>query len=88
MSTYGTQIPAHQSAFAENVPSFSQERAKEESVPHCLDIQERFKFDRDEHLIDLRNLAIDPDKAADLRMRLSCFAEDWDHPDMDAYDHL
>ncbi len=36
--------------------------------------------------IDLRTLAIDEPKAADLRARLSTFAEDWNRPEMDVYD--
>ena len=29
-----------------------------------------------------------PPEAADLRVRLQSFAEDWSHPDMDVYDEL
>ena len=36
--------------------------------------------------IDLAERGISPAQAADLRSRLACFAEDWDHPDMDVYD--
>ena len=36
--------------------------------------------------IDLRARGIDEARAADLRARLSTFAEDWDSPDMDVYD--
>ena len=39
-------------------------------------------------LIDLRERGIDATQAADLRHRLSTFAEDWDSPDMDVYDEL
>ena len=38
--------------------------------------------------IDLRERGIGPSQAADLRHRLACFAEDWDRPEMDAYDEL
>ncbi len=34
---------------------------------------------------DLRNRGIDEAAAADLRARLSTFAEDWDSPEMDIY---
>jgi hypothetical protein len=38
--------------------------------------------------VDLRERGIDESQAADLRRRLSAFAEDWDRPDMAAYDDL
>jgi hypothetical protein len=38
--------------------------------------------------IDLRERAIDERQAADLRRRLSTFAEDWDRPEMTVYDEL
>lgn len=38
--------------------------------------------------IDLRARGIDEAQAADLRARLRAFAEDWDRPDMEAYDAL
>lgn len=37
-------------------------------------------------VIDLRELGITKAQAADLRARLSTFAEDWDRPEMDVYD--
>jgi len=39
-------------------------------------------------LIDLRERGIDEPQAADLRHRLTAFAEDWDSPEMSAYDEL
>jgi hypothetical protein len=36
--------------------------------------------------IDLRERGIDKNQAADLRARLSAFAEDWQRPEMDVYD--
>jgi hypothetical protein len=38
--------------------------------------------------IDLRERGIDQLQAADLRRRLAPFAEDWDRPEMAAYDEL
>lgn len=38
--------------------------------------------------IDLRERGIDERQAADLRARLSAFAEDWDRPEMAVYDSL
>ena len=38
--------------------------------------------------IDLRKRGIDESQAADLRRRLAPFAEDWDRPEMAAYDEL
>jgi hypothetical protein len=37
--------------------------------------------------VDLRAHGIGPAEAAELRARLASFAEDWDNPDMAAYDH-
>jgi hypothetical protein len=39
-------------------------------------------------LIDLADRGIDPRQAADLRRRLRPFGEDWDRPEMDAYDAI
>jgi hypothetical protein len=36
--------------------------------------------------IDLRSRGMDEQEAADLRARLTTFAEDWDNPEMSAYD--
>ncbi|MEX0612993.1 MAG: hypothetical protein WD738_16335 [Pirellulales bacterium] len=36
--------------------------------------------------VDLAERGIDERHAADLRQRLKAFAEDWDRPEMDAYD--
>lgn len=38
------------------------------------------------NFVDLRARGIDEVDAADLRSRLSAFAEDWDNPEMDIYD--
>jgi len=38
--------------------------------------------------VDLRERGIDESHAADLRRRLARFAEDWDRPEMTAYDEL
>ena len=38
--------------------------------------------------IDLRERGIDESQAADLRRRLASFTEDWDRPEMAAYDEL
>ena len=38
--------------------------------------------------VSLREKGIDEAQAADLRRRLSTFAEDWDRPEMAAYDDL
>jgi len=37
--------------------------------------------------IDLRDRGIDEAQAAEMRARLASFAEDWESPDMDAYDN-
>jgi hypothetical protein len=37
--------------------------------------------------VDLQARGIDREQAADLRARLNTFAEDWDSPEMAAYDH-
>ena len=38
--------------------------------------------------VDLADRGVNPEQAADLRHRLTTFAEDWQRPDMDAYDAL
>jgi hypothetical protein len=38
--------------------------------------------------VDLRERGVDESQAADLRRRLTPFAEDWDRPEMAAYDEL
>ena len=38
--------------------------------------------------VDLRERGISESQAADLRRRLAPFAEDWDRPEMAAYDEL
>jgi hypothetical protein len=38
--------------------------------------------------VDLRSRGIDAVQAASLRSRLKAFAEDWDRPEMEAYDAL
>jgi len=38
--------------------------------------------------IDLRARGISAERAADLRARLATFAEDWESPEMDIYDHF
>lgn len=38
--------------------------------------------------VDLRERGIGESQAADLRRRLAPFAEDWDRPEMSAYDEL
>ena len=38
--------------------------------------------------VDLRERGIDESQAADLRRRLAPFSEDWDRPEMAAYDEL
>jgi hypothetical protein len=38
--------------------------------------------------VDLRDRGLDEPQAADVRRRLAPFAEDWDRPEMSAYDEL
>lgn len=38
--------------------------------------------------VNLADRSMDEKQAADLRRRLGAFAEDWDRPEMDAYDAL
>lgn len=42
----------------------------------------------DENSVDLAARGINEEQAADLRARLGAFAEDWERPDMEAYDAL
>ena len=43
-------------------------------------------FLSDATTVDLPERGIDRQQAADLRSRLSAFAEDWQRPEMDVYD--
>jgi len=45
-------------------------------------------FTYDSQSIDLADRRISQEQAADLRWRLSSFADDWDRPEMDSYDAL
>ena len=45
-------------------------------------------FLSDTTAVDLAERGIDPRQASDLRRRLGAFADDWQRPDMDAYDAL
>ncbi len=38
--------------------------------------------------VELAERGVNPEQAADLRRRLTTFAEDWQRPEMDAYDAL
>jgi ribosome-binding factor A len=38
--------------------------------------------------VELREVGIDEQQAADLRWRLQAFATDWERPEMDVYDDL
>ena len=39
-------------------------------------------------LVELQSRGIDRQQAGDLRVRLSRFTDDWEQPEMDAYDNL
>ena len=39
-------------------------------------------------VVDLRERGIDQEQAANLRARLQAFREDWERPEMEAYDAL
>ena len=47
-----------------------------------------FLVDEHEQGVDLQKQGIGLENAADLRSRLKCFADDWERPEMDAYDKL
>lgn len=38
--------------------------------------------------IDLKEIGVSKEEAADLRWRFGAIAEDWDRPEMDVYDEL
>jgi hypothetical protein len=41
-----------------------------------------------QNAVDLMERGVDEDEAAELRARLQTFAEDWERPEMEAYDAL
>ena len=57
-------------------------------MPACINGEKRVIVTfLDANHIDLQSRGIDKRQAADLRARLATFAEDWDSPEMDAYDN-
>ena len=59
-----------------------------EPAPHEDEARVVVTFLPSRSLEDLGKRGIDPAAAADLRSRLSAFAEDWDRPEMDVYDEM
>jgi len=59
-----------------------------ESVPEGTAGRVIVTFLSDAGLVDLGQRGIDRQQAADLRGRLTAFAEDWQRPEMDAYDAI
>jgi len=47
-----------------------------------------FLVDENGQAVDLQKQGISLENAVDLRNRLKCFADDWERPEMDAYDNL
>lgn len=47
-----------------------------------------FLVDEHDQSVNLQKQGIGIENAANLRKRLKCFAEDWERPEMDAYDNL
>ena len=45
-------------------------------------------FLRDEQAVNLQERGFIREKAADLQARLKTFSEDWNRPEMDAYDEM
>jgi hypothetical protein len=41
-----------------------------------------------QNAVDLRERGVDEEQAAELRARLQTFVEDWERPEMEAYDAL
>jgi hypothetical protein len=64
---------------------------KVESLERPQDVDEArviVTFLPNHRVVDLRDRGIDEQQAAGLRARLKAFAEDWERPEMDAYDAL
>jgi hypothetical protein len=57
-----------------------------EPAPSDTDARVIVTFLSDGRRVDLAEHGIDESTAADLRHRLTAFAEDWDRPEMDVYD--
>ncbi len=57
-----------------------------EPVPEGVSGRVIVTFVPERHARKLSDLGIDQEQAAELRFRLSAFAEDWDRPEMDVYD--
>ncbi len=59
----------------------------DEPVPHGAEGRVIITF-LNTGALDLKDRQISPEQAADLRSRLSTFAEDWNDPAMDSYDAI
>ena len=57
-----------------------------ESPPQGVEGRVIVTFLAEAEAVDLAQRGIDLDQARDLRRRLTCFAEDWQRPEMDVYD--
>ena len=61
---------------------------KQEAVLAFAESLQRGKDGSNNGLVDLASRGIGIEQAGELRSRLTTFAEDWNRPDMDAYDEL
>lgn len=59
-----------------------------EPVPDMQGARVLVTFVSEDGSVDLAERGIDPAHAAELRARLKAFEEDWQRPEMDAYDEL
>jgi len=71
-----------------SVPGFYRDGKVELTEPIPNDVEGRVIVTFLSSSIDLRERDVDEEQAADLRRRLSAFADDWNHPEMDVYDAL
>lgn len=91
---FGTRVPVKDlfdyletgetlETFLDDFPTVTREQ-----VSSVLEVCERKLFEAEDMLedTDLLTRGISQEEAAALRARLSTFAEDWERPEMDAYD--
>lgn len=61
---------------------------KQEAVLAFAESLQRGKGSSNDSFVDLASRGITIEQAGELRSRLTTFTEDWNRPDMDAYDEL
>ncbi len=79
-------LPPEKLTEVEDFVDFLRERTRREQVESASATASTASAHDKPRTVDLRELGISKEEAAELRFRLSTFAEDWERPEMDIYD--